>query len=631
MTQVALTAGAYVARSVIANAQRCVNLYPEANPQETDPPAPVTHYPTPGLTAFGTPPAYGPVRGLYRASNGVLYGVTGTGFYQINQDGTQQLLGTLSYNNAPTTVGATWTSGAAIITVLNPTQIVLGMTVSASGIPGGTVVTSITGAAIGISNTTTTTQSSPLITTFTIPLSAVAYTDNSATPVSMYDNGLELVIVNGTTYGWYYVLPLFVNAYWANSSSTVYFQNGTGNLRVGDVLYSTAFPSPCLVTSISSTDSGPGYAVGINQTTTRGSAGYEQINHQVSPAFYSILDPAWQGSTRVDYLDTYFLFNVPNSPTFYCSLSLSVNFDPLYYASKVSASDYLQSIVVCRREIYLPGDRTTELWYNAGNTTFPFSSVPGAFIEHGIVAPYSIAKVDTSAFWLTNDNQGQGIVVQAQSYISKRVSNHGVEQAIQSYSTISDAIGMTYQLDGHTFYVLTFPSANATWVYDMATQQWHEWLYIDSDGNENRSRVNCCTHAYGKVIAGDWLTGQLYTIDPTNYTDNGQPITRKRSFPHLTQENKRTIYWRLVADMEVGNGAAGNDSLYLQWSDNKGKTWSTPISQSIGDTTDPNGDNISLLFTRLGIARDRIFYLYWAFPYFTALNSIFIDVESCGS
>jgi hypothetical protein len=49
-----------------------------------------------------------------------------------------------------------------------------------------------------------------------------------------------------------------------------------------------------------------------------------------------------------------------------------------------------------------------------------------------------------------------------------------LEYAIQSYGNITDAIGYTYQQDGHPFYVLIFPSAEATWVYDVSTQLWHE-------------------------------------------------------------------------------------------------------------------------------------------------------------
>lgn len=56
--QISLLSGAYEARSIIASAQRCVNLYPQVNqtesfqgiPQLAGAPTLMTHYPTPGLT-----------------------------------------------------------------------------------------------------------------------------------------------------------------------------------------------------------------------------------------------------------------------------------------------------------------------------------------------------------------------------------------------------------------------------------------------------------------------------------------------------------------------------------------------------------------------------------------------------
>jgi hypothetical protein len=55
MTAIPLTAGAYTAASLIADAQRCVNMYPEANPEKTKPNMPVTHYVRPGLLVLSAP------------------------------------------------------------------------------------------------------------------------------------------------------------------------------------------------------------------------------------------------------------------------------------------------------------------------------------------------------------------------------------------------------------------------------------------------------------------------------------------------------------------------------------------------------------------------------------------------
>ena len=83
MPRIPLTSGAYQARSVIAGAQRCVNLYPESNPEDSQAPVPVTHYPTPGLVKVGQFPDASVVRGMYRATNGDVYAVCGSSVYFV--------------------------------------------------------------------------------------------------------------------------------------------------------------------------------------------------------------------------------------------------------------------------------------------------------------------------------------------------------------------------------------------------------------------------------------------------------------------------------------------------------------------------------------------------------------------
>jgi hypothetical protein len=106
--------------------------------------------------------------------------------------------------------------------------------------------------------------------------------------------------------------------------------------------------------------------------------------------------------------------------------------------------------------------------------TSPLQRIQGAFNELGCAAPYSVAKMDNGLFWLGRDRRGEGIVYRANGYSGVRISTHAVEWQIQQYADMSDAIAYTYQQDGHSFYVLVFPSANTTWVYDAATQAWHE-------------------------------------------------------------------------------------------------------------------------------------------------------------
>ena len=217
------------------------------------------------------------------------------------------------------------------------------------------------------------------------------------------------------------------------------------------------------------------------------------------------------------------------------------------------------------------------------------------------------------------------MVFQGNAYQAKRVSTHAIEHAIQQYSLVSDAIGMTYQLEGHYFYVLTFPTGDATWVYDLTTGLWHQWAWADSNGLFHRHRANAIVTCYGVTLVGDWELGQLYVLDENIYQDNLAPIIRVKSWQHLVQDNKRVAYNSFVADMEVGEDFSdGVLNVSLALSDTKGKTWGNQIMQSLGG----GGDYLTnVQWRRLGIARDRVFELSWSLNAETALNGAFVEYE----
>ncbi|AHX16139.1 hypothetical protein CH75_04920 [Dyella jiangningensis] len=299
--------------------------------------------------------------------------------------------------------------------------------------------------------------------------------------------------------------------------------------------------------------------------------------------FAPLVDPtgAFVGADRVRYLDTFFIFNKKGTPIFYTSLSNSTTFDPTYFASKTGAGDILVSIEVMHREIWLLGTKTTEIWFDAGSAAFPFQSVPGAFIQHGCVAPESVCTQDMAVFWLSQDPQGQAIVLMGSNYNATRISTHAIEHAFAQYSTISDAIGYIYQEEGHMFYVLNFPIADATWVYDISSGLWHERTWNDTNGFEHRHRSNVFAFAYGTYVVGDWQNGNLYALDQNNYTDNGAPIVRTRAFPHVLNELKRVIYRKFVADIQTGAQTDPTQAaplISLRWSNDRGASWSNYIT-----------------------------------------------------
>lgn len=343
--------------------------------------------------------------------------------------------------------------------------------------------------------------------------------------------------------------------------------------------------------------------------------------------FHTIADAAFYGSRTVCFLDGFFIFFINNTNQFYLSPYFwngTDAFDPTYIAAKTGGPDKINGIAVVNGELSLVGAFDTEIWYDAGGQDFPFARQPGVFIQHGMLPGWSLTSADTQTMWLGQDPQGQCIVFKGTGYQAIRVSNSAVELALQSYTTVNDAIGFIYQQDGHSFYFLTFPTADKTWVYDLATDQWHERTWTDpGTGLEHRHRANCFAFAYGKPVVGDWQKNYLYEWSLTTYVDRVDPIVRRRGFPHLLADGQRLSYSSFIADMDTSQ-AVGNPLVSLRWNDARGAAagWGTAITLAVTG----QGDQ-SMLFRQLGIGRDRVFELFWSFGYGTALNGAWVETE----
>lgn len=317
--------------------------------------------------------------------------------------------------------------------------------------------------------------------------------------------------------------------------------------------------------------------------------GPSYIYNTQTNVFAEIIDGDFPGAVTVGYLDGYFVFNEPNSQKIWVTALLDgTSVDPLDFASAEGSPDGVVGVIVDHREVWVLGTNSVEVWYNSGNADFPLSRIQGAFNELGCVAPYSIAKMDNGLFWLGQDARGQGIVYRANGYTGQRISTHAIEWQIQQYGTLSDAIGYTYQQDGHSFYVLTFPDANATWVYDAATQAWHERAGL-SNGEFTRHRGNCQAFFNNDVLVGDYQNANVYAFDLGNFSDNGGTQKWLRSWRALpTGQNnlKRSAQHSLQLDLETGvglvTGQGSDPQVMLRWSDDGGHTWSNEHWIAIG-------------------------------------------------
>ena len=357
------------------------------------------------------------------------------------------------------------------------------------------------------------------------------------------------------------------------------------------------------------------------EMTTNGGGGNELFVVAGGKGYIYELDTdTWQGEQidAVDFagqLDGFLLGFDKDTSTLRISESLDgQTWDGTQVVQRTAAPDQWKAMLVLRGEIYLIGERTGEIFYNRGSSPFPFAQRRGSLFEVGIEAPRSIARLGQTLAWLGQSQQGAGTVYWLNGFTPVPISTPAVEWAIRGYRDsggVSDAIGWSYEKEGHDFYVLEFPGAG-TWVYDATIKEWHERGKWDSGANTfDVYRARHHAHAFNKTVVCDNNGAGLFTLSSTVYTDVGGDVLRRvRRTPHTSNENRRVFYdyFELEAQRGVGlvSGQGDDPKVMLRYSDDGGHTWSNTRTESLGKM---GVYDQRIRWDRCGSGRDRVWEL----------------------
>ena len=285
------------------------------------------------------------------------------------------------------------------------------------------------------------------------------------------------------------------------------------------------------------------------------------------------------GATGVTVISGYFIFSRPNSGEFFLSaLGDPQTFPALDFATAEGAPDHLIAPMRIGQDLWLFGERSIEVWSNVGSASFPFVRIAGGFVARGVAAQFSIDVREGAAVWL-GDNRAVYTAVGVQP---QRISTHAVEQAIAGYERVNDAVGFVYEQEGHSFYVLTFPSAGDTWVYDFSTAVWHE---RESEGFGTWRATLAVAYA-GGVIAGDVREGKMW-LARSDLGARGRGADHPGGDRHrLPRRGRAGRVSRLSVDFAAGQGLVsgqGSDpEAWLSWSNDGGHTWSNESIRGLG-------------------------------------------------
>jgi hypothetical protein len=248
--------------------------------------------------------------------------------------------------------------------------------------------------------------------------------------------------------------------------------------------------------------------------------------------------------------------------------------DALDFATAESQPDNLSRVFVDHNELWLFGDRSTEVWQLSGATDFPFARFTNAQIERGIKGRYSVAADDNTVFWLGDDL----VVYRADGYRPVRISTHPVEHLISELSAAvqETADAFVYTNKGSKFYTLRFTNG-VTLQYNIASGLWNkartfdyaDWRVIGSAGHY--------TDYYLTDAGISKLTAGLSTDDGGIMEAGG--ITA----PGYMNDSRISVY-AFFLDAEMGRASIGAASDIMLRVSRDGESFGNERWRSLGPT-----------------------------------------------
>lgn len=248
-----------------------------------------------------------------------------------------------------------------------------------------------------------------------------------------------------------------------------------------------------------------------------------------------------------------------------------------------SNPDGIVRVIADHGQLVILGANTTEFWENTGATDFPFAPLKGATAEWGCAAVNSVVKANDTLTFLGKNSDGQVSVVRLKGYIPEVISTPDLDFIMNGYSVTSDATALAHKQGGHPFYVLNFPTADASWLYDALSNRWTQIKSADIGRQRNEIGIQY----QNRTIVSDYSSGRLYTINPKTYSENGETLAVEMiSGPIRAPDGERFSADCLRLDMQTGVGLAtgqGSDpQVMLQVSRDGGNSWGSEIWTTAG-------------------------------------------------
>ena len=334
------------------------------------------------------------------------------------------------------------------------------------------------------------------------------------------------------------------------------------------------------------------------------------------------------GSLNIEFYDGYFICCQPGTNVLFSSaLNDGTTWNALNFATNSQRPGTLVGVGMFRGEFWAFSNTCTQIWYDAANSPgFPLSVRQGMGFDIGCAATGSIVEIDNVLMWLDT----RGWIVESTNapyirsantgYALTMVSTDAINNQIASYSSVSDAIAFQYTCRGHLMYVITFPNANATWVYDRTTKQWHEMSHTNTFLGKQEAHIARCHCKYQNLDLVGANDGNIYIMDTMYYDDAGTPIRCLRTTHPINNEFKYFGISKLELRMNSGLAAQGTTpNVTLRYSNDGSNSWSYEESRSFGQTGEYRK---RITWNRLGSA------IEWEFEFVISSSTSFSIIDA---
>ena len=253
--------------------------------------------------------------------------------------------------------------------------------------------------------------------------------------------------------------------------------------------------------------------------------------------------------------------------------------------------------------LWVWGENSYDTFYDAGILPFPYIRVDtGNSKGFGLAGTFAKTSQDAMAYWCSTDKR----IYRSSGGLPQRISHFGVENSIRQYSTIADCEATEWTENGHRFVAFSFPSANATWVFDATSGMWHERA---SGVALNVWDSKFVTFAWeGRNITASRSEARLGLLNLDLFTEFGDSMKSLRTAPVVADGQRPVFTSRLELVMEVGRveRQAEEPKVLLSWSDDGGNTFGNKLFGSLGKI----GEYYQrIVWFRLGRAVNRVYKL----------------------